>query len=146
MRDRERAIFPREESRPVVAARDGQNAPHQPQDGVRLRVNFDAVAAPHFDPGKDHGGAHHERAEDFQARAIRLIVHEDAHGLRSFRRRRGLRAEPELVEAPVHPVVAGRMREVFAVVGLGVVNGGREHHQEAWASFRRAHFSSSTMQ
>ena len=37
--------------------------------------------------------------------------------------RRGFRTEPEFMEAPRDALRAGSLREVFAVVGLGVVNG-----------------------
>ena len=84
--DHERAIHTSEKARSVVLMGHRQDTPHQPQDGIRLRIDFDAVAAPHFyaskyedraedvddpvesvqerDARENHRGAHHECAED----------------------------------------------------------------------------------
>ncbi len=70
---------------------------------------------------------HPEGSENLQARTIRLIIHEDAHRLRSLGRRSGLGAQPEFVESPRDALRAGCLREVFTVVGFGVEDGGRDH-------------------
>ena len=43
----------------MLAFRHGQDTPHESQNGIRLRINFHAVAAPHLDPAEDE-----DRAED----------------------------------------------------------------------------------
>ena len=41
----------------MVGTRDWKDAPDEAQEGIFPRLNFNAVAAPHFDAGKDKDGS-----------------------------------------------------------------------------------------